>query len=228
MNTFAMSTKPPRTARPPHSPFFHTWIPALLLTILLLTGCVPPGSAFSPENAAANFATRTMGFNATIISESVQVRQKIEWTDRTTMVMVSFDRLIDSRQESCLMTYETRRESLGMWSAGGGGGGCTSQIGQAGFDPGQPLDVGGGQNGGSTPADPGFSYVNGLVYQDDIQRVRVTWDDGQQQTVEVTNKSYLALRAGQFGWQAVEGLNAAEEVIFGQTMETAPGKEIEP
>lgn len=200
----------------------------IIFILLILTGCVPPGSAFSPENAAANFATQTMSFNATIISESIQVRQKIEWIDQTTMVMVSFDRLIDGRQESCLMTYETRRGPLGFWTAGGGGGGCGSPIDQAGFDPSQPLDIGGGQNGGSTPADPGFSYVNGLVYQDDIQLVRVTWDDNQQQTVQVINESYLALRAGQFSWQAVEGLNAAEEVVFGQTMETAPGKQIEP
>ncbi len=200
----------------------------IVAILLVLTGCVPPDSAFSPENAAANFATQSMGFNATIVSESVQVRQKIEWTDQITMVMVSFDRLIEGRLESCLMTYETRRGPLGFWTAGGGGGGCSSQVGQAGLDPGQALDMGGGQNGGNTPADPGFSYVNGLVYQDDIQLVRVTWNDGQQQTVEVINKSYLALRAGQFGWQAVEGLNAAGEVVFGQTMETAPGKQIEP
>ncbi len=201
----------------------------LLLIAFALSGCVvPPDSAFSPEGAATNFAARVMGLNATVIPESFQVRQKIEWTRQTTMIMVSFDRLIDGRQESCLMTYETRRGPLGLWSAGGGGGGCSAPVDQAGMNPRQAMDVGGGNNGGSNPADPGFSYVNGLVYQDDIVQVRVTWEDGQQQAVKVINKSYLALRAGQFAWKNVEGLNAAEEVVFGQALEIAPGKKSEP
>jgi len=205
-------------------------VPLLGLTLLILTGCiVPPGSAFTPENAAANFAAQTMSVNATVLSDTLQVRQKIERTPKTVVVMVSFDRLIDGRRETCLMTQETRRGPLGLWSAGSGGAGCAGQpAGQDQFVPLQPLDVGGGQNGGPNPADPGFSYVNGLVYQDDITLVRVTWEDGQQQIVEVINQSYIALRAGQFSWQSVEGLNDAEEVIFSTVTGFDPAKPIEP
>jgi hypothetical protein len=188
---------------------------------------VGPEAAFSAEQAAVTAATGiTTGQGAVVNASSVQVLQSQALAGRA-FVLVGFEQVKEGRKEQCLFMYETVRARFGLWVPESGGGGCSPPVevnGEAQLDK-PALEIGGGtSSSGSGPLLESFSHVNGLVYQEDIAEVRVTWEDGQQQSVPVVNGSYLIVRTGEVGFGNVEGLDAEGEVVFGRDLETAPGK----
>jgi hypothetical protein len=191
---------------------------------LLLAGC---GSmAFSPQQIAFNEATSAMGpGGGTTDPASVRVLQMVEYKGKT-FVVTSFNVTIENRINQCLFVYGVQRSAIGSWSPFSGGGGCAGQIGGAEGPAPLPIsDIGGGRSGGSGPTDPGFSHLVGLVQQDDLTRVRITWNDNSVQEVDVVNGSFFAVRAGQLDMNNIEGLNKDGEVLYNQQdPQPAPGK----
>jgi hypothetical protein len=195
-----------------------------LLLSLIVVGCSPRGGvAFSPEQAAVQGAVAMMQNPGIIDQSSIVVRQTVSINDKT-FVMVSYERSIEGRQEKCTSMHEVRKSPFGSWYSGSGGGGCSGQIG----GPPEPLaglEMGGGSSGSSSPTDPGYSYVYGLVHQEDIASARVTWDDETTMEGPVVNGSYIVIRTGTVQYRKVEGLNAEGEVVFGSELGIAPGKQ---
>ena len=196
---------------------------ACLALAVLLSGCGRSGMAFTPQQAVVSSIMERTQPGSIVDQSSVQVRQSQELSGHT-FVMISYNQTIENRNESCLMMYEVRRSSLGTWVPGSGGGGCQGRIGGGDPAPEQAVEIGSGQSGSSGPDDPGFSNVNGLVHQEGIVKIRITWHDGSTQEVDVINGSYLALRAGEYQMTKVEGLSQDGDVLFTYSNEIAPGK----
>lgn len=199
----------------------QAWISILLLA---LVACSPGGLAFSPQQAAFKAANRNTQRGAVVDQNSVQVRQTVELGGKT-FVLVSYRQQVEARQEECLTLYEARKELIGTWAPGSGGGGCSGALPGAAPDPKQPMDIGSGSSGSGDARDPGFAHVNGLVNQKEIEKVRVTWNDNETQEVPVSSESYLAVRIGNYRLMKVEGLGANDEVLYEYTPQSAPGKE---
>lgn len=193
---------------------------AWILGLILLAGCT--GLAYSPEAAAVQeIANNTMREFA-VDPATIQVLQKVE-TGQYTLVMTGFSGTrAGIGREDCLFLNEARKNLLGTWTIGSGGGGCSNEK----PDPNtKPISVGGNTSSGSGRDEPGFSAVSGLVYREDIKTIAVTWDDGTKQQVDVLNKAYLAAREGQFHLQTVEAIKETGEVVYSYTPEVAPGKQ---
>jgi hypothetical protein len=203
------------------------WIICLILAALLLTACQSGGDvAVSAEKAAIDASIRLWQTNAVIDSNSFQIRQK-QKIEGVTFVMLSFDRFTEGRDEQCLGLFQAEFRLLaGGWFAGNGGGSCYGVAAGEEIPEGlPPVDIGAGTSSSSRPTDPGFSEVNGLVHQDDIRKIRVTWNDGMTQEVDVINDSYLSVRTGSFQHQKIEALDADGNVVYDSVSEVAPGKQ---
>jgi hypothetical protein len=187
-------------------------IPILLLALALLTAC-----ALSPEEAAIQAVQESQGITR-ISPGTLQHLQTQPWQDGV-MVLVSYQTLVENGQiAECVSLYEAQRQQLG-WASGGGGGGCWTGGGHS-----EPIGIGAGQHSGN--GRPGLSYVYGLVYDERVAAVKVTWDDGQEQQGEVVNGSYLVLRAGAHDYGQIRALDAEGNTIHTQPSPLpAPRKE---
>lgn len=196
---------------------------ALILLAVLLPGCMGR-EAFSAEDAAVKFGMENMREGAVIDQKSIVIRQVREMDENTKYVLFSFDRQMNNRPERCMMLYETHRNPLGMWYSGSGGGGCGGPV-EGAEEEVPAIDSGGGS---STSSDKplGTSMAYGLVHDEQIVKVRITWNDGAMFDADLVNSSYLVMRDGQFETTMIEGLDAdgavVERVDWGRP---APGKE---
>jgi hypothetical protein len=154
------------------------------------------------------------------------VRQTIE-SETKTFVLLTYQQKQEGREDKCIHMAATIRNRFGLWAVDSSGGGCTGRVGGgSSLEPEQPLEISSGNSGRNSPTDPGYSYVDGLVHDENIHSVRITWDDGTIQEMDVINGSLLAVQAGVMNYQAIEGLNADGDAIFlTQFGVTAPGKE---
>jgi len=191
----------------------------LILTSGILAGC--QGIAFSAEAAAQQQIFRTPLNDFQIDPTTYQVLQTNELGD-TKLILASFQGTrLNSGRETCLFLYETFRMMAG-WVAGSGGGGCSNEI----PDPEtRPVSIGVNRSSGRDQNDPGHSTVSGLIFQDDIDSVQVTWSDGQQQEASISNHSFLAARAGNLDFAKIEVLDTQGNIVFTEESRTpAPGK----
>jgi hypothetical protein len=189
------------------------------LSVLLLAGCQSL-MAFTPEQAAMqNALDYDLGSDYTLDPNSIRVLQSQRLQD-STLVLVSFQENRQGSRMQCLFHFETHRVPIGTWVSGSGGGGCSSA------DQGRtPLEVGMGKSMNSQPGRLNYIEVDGFVNQEDIQTVKVTWQDGETQQVEVVNGTYLAARAGSQEIEKIEGLDASGQVVYTHTPPVpAPGK----
>lgn len=199
-------------------------IKKLLLTffsLALLAGCQM--FAFSPEQAAMQAVLNNQGHNTSIDSNSLQVLQTQELGEMT-LVHMRYKGM-DARmgETFCDAMYAVKKSKLGGWSPTSGGGGCSNQRPD---DPNQPpVSMGGNRSSGNGPNEPGHTVLSGLVNQEDIKSIQITWIDGTVQQTDVVNGSYLAGRIGQFAWSKIEGLDADDQVVYtAESPEPAEGK----
>lgn len=191
------------------------WSRILLLFLLwVLSACSALPGASTPADAALQDMERqaARGGEGQLVADSTRVRQSVP-VEQAVYVMITYQRLIENRQEDCRMTYLTTRRLL-QWMVRGAGGGCEGFL-TSGTTPEVPpaLSISGGITSGSTLGSS-YSEVDGLVNHSDITHVRVTWNDGLVQTAAVVDQSYLVGRTGEQTYQTVEGLNAAGDVVF--------------
>lgn len=196
-------------------------LPLLILPLLLaLSGCMP--TAFSPETAALQSVVEVKFPDFTLDRNTVQIVQRAPLGDRFVYLITYQGNRVNTGRESCLFVYEVHKAPFGGWTSGSGGGGCSNAQPQ---DQ-QPISLGSNTSGSSGNNDPGFSAVNGEVFDEKIVQVQVTWNDGQVQQVDVVKNTFLAVRAGQFGYQKAEALDKDQNVIFQNEIPAiAPGKQ---
>ena len=204
---------------------------AFLLSALLLSGCsiaystIGGQGAATPERAAMDAVVRNQGGGLVVDQTTVHVLQTQQLQENFALVQVAFQGVRNGRdQEQCLGTQGTVRTSRGDWVTSGGGSGC-APVGQT---SGQPLDFGQGSNSaGGIPGDPGYTEVNGLIFDPAILAVRVTWEDGQVQQASVANGAYLAARVGEgHRFTLIEALDESGDVVYTYPAPNpAPGKQ---
>ena len=203
--------------------FTKYFLPLSLLFLIALSGCQGmPAFAFSPEAAAQQAVLNHPMPEFTVDPNSVQVLQMSDLGGGDRVVLVAFQ---GNRQnfgrESCLFSYNVYRATTGGWHSGGGGGGCGPQR----QDPAlEPISISSGKSSGG-PTGIGYSEVSGEMFDPNIAMVQVTWSDGAQQQASVINRSYLAVRAGEFDYSKIEALDAEQKVIFSSELGIAPGKQ---
>jgi hypothetical protein len=207
---------------------------ALALMSILLSGCgiaasgpMGPGAG-TPEAAAIQTITGPVlpmpDFQ--VDRNTIKVRQSVPLGDHF-LVVITFRGFQNGNgagagMQNCMFTYEVLRARLGGWSTGNGGGGCSGEPN--GNENLGPMSIGASNNGGSGPGNAGYSSVDGQVYQKDIVNVLVTWNDTQVQKVPVVDGTFIAVRAGQFQMQRVDGLNEEDQVVYSSQPQIAPGK----
>jgi len=197
---------------------------SLLFLLLLLSGLLAAGCqslmAFTPEQAAVqNILDYNGGGDFALDPNSIRVMQSQKLQD-SVIVLVAFQGTQQGSPQQCLFHYEAHQATLGTWAGGNGGGGCS----MAGQDQ-NPLEVGMGKIMGTQPGVLNYTEVDGFVNQEDIRTVKVTWQDGETQQVDVINGTYLAARAGSQEIEKIEGLDASGQVVYTHTPpEPAPGK----
>lgn len=189
---------------------------------LLMGGCTLGQASYSPQAAALRGLSDGNNPMGLVDQSSLLVRQSVAIGSKV-FVMVSFSERVENRLDKCLFVQEIERSGVGAWIVRSGGGGCSGNAGGENPPP-VPVEVGTGTSGSSGPNDPVYCWAYGLVNQTDITKIRVTWNDGQQQEVAVINSSYLAIRAGDFRLQNIEGLNTSGEVVYTSEQQAAPGK----
>ena len=193
----------------------------LLIILLLTTGCSSL-FAFTPERAAMQRVMQNPDPNFRVDPASVRVLQT-QPVGEAVIALVSFTGQRSGTKETCSYVYVLERGRLG-WRSPGGGGGCQSGQGAQ-----NPIEIGSGWNGTGGP-DPqaGYSHTAGLVNQEDVTSVEVAWDDGEIQTVDVFNSSYLAGRTGQNTPTRVRALNAQGEEVHAWSPPQPPPGKVEP
>jgi hypothetical protein len=179
--------------------------------LLILTACGPMG--FSAEQAAIQ-AMRDSHGHGSIYEDTIKILQTKQ-VGKDVYVLYSFRTQEVNYEADCTWMYRVQRGRLGLWQPANGGGGCSGAL--PGSDPGPLMDLeisGGGSQSTNGPADPGTSEVYGKVNRADIVKVRVTWDDGQIEEVDVVNGSYVVIRSGLVKTVKVDGLDESGAVIF--------------
>lgn len=174
----------------------------LLPLLMLLAAC-----AFSPERAVVQEVLKNgRGWkDLDIDANTIRVLQT-QPRDDGMVIQVVFQAVRDDGQRlECLYEYQTRKSRL-EWVIGGGGGGCGPGGGS-----GESIGIGSGWNWSERES---WSRVSGLVYVEGIVAVKVVWDDGESQRVEVVNGSYLAVRDGVHKYLQVQALDAGNEVVY--------------
>lgn len=189
----------------------------ITLALTLLTGC-----AFTPEWAVIQEVLemgRRWHDSQQMKADTIQVLQTQSLRDDV-IVLVTFQAVRNNGQLSeCVFMYEAKRDTL-EWTVGGGGGGCGLPGGM-----GEPIGIGAGRH--HSFGEDSYSCVDGLVYDDEVEAVQVTWGDGERQCIEVVNDSYLIVREGSHEYAEIRALDTDGEVIYThERPEPATGKEV--
>lgn len=164
----------------------------LVIEVLLFTtsGC---GSLleFTPERAAVEALLgppERMGRPEDITQGSVKVAQTQEWQEGF-MVVVTFNATEhEIGLEDCLFIFQVTRERT-RWVAVPQEESCSPAGGS-----GEPFQRSQSQLWGTNI--PGMTTAYSLVYDSRIRFIDLLWEDGERETVEVINGTYLSLREG--------------------------------
>jgi hypothetical protein len=194
----------------------QTWHTPLLLAALiaaLLSGC--GDTIYAPEEAATRSIFEQMGSRFTIDPQTVRVAQTHSVDRSQVLVLVAFSGLRGAQPEDCLFLQDTNRSGLFGWQSRGGTGSCINEPGEGG-----PVSSSGGRTAGRGPNDPGHSAVYGFVFDESIEKILITWNDGRIEELGVEQGTYLAARAGQFQMTKLQAFNADEIIVH--TIEVPP------
>lgn len=182
----------------------------ILFAAALLSGCskIDEILPITPERSAVRYVKEMKMANFSIDKESVEALQMIE-ISHYELVLVHYSGIRHGNGvETCEFVLETEKDKTIRWDTGSG---MCHRIDDA-TDP-QPITVG-TTRGGSTPQDPGFTTVYGMVRDPQITRIVVTWEDELAQPVEVRENAYITAREGEFDLKKVEAFNDRNEVVY--------------
>lgn len=123
---------------------------------------------------------------------TVEIVQQREIEEGVVFALLSFQKHKENGQQQRCQYYYGAKQAGDRWSVQGSGGGCLP-AGQLPVD-GSPISTGYGGGWSRDPSGLTFSLVSGVVYDDSIKQVLITWDDGVQQPANIENHSYMAVR----------------------------------
>jgi hypothetical protein len=184
----------------------------LLLAALFFSGCSgrTPTEGATPEDTAVSYVRKmTMDYFA-INDNSVEAIQTVELKDLVLVLVQYSGTRRGGRVEICEMVLETEKTQLNSWETKSSAGLC-HEINDP--IPSIPITTG-GSRGNSTPQNPGFSTVYGLVRDPQITKVVVTWADEHVQSVDVQESTYMAAREGGFDMKKVEAFDDQNEIVY--------------
>ena len=185
--------------------------PGVLISLMLLLAACGPVLAFTPERAVIQ---DLLASNAgQIIPDSIRVLQVQPWQDGH-LVLAAYQIQDVNQVQDCASITQVIQRRTG-WIPSSGGAGCQTAVPNT-----QPIDLNGGGLSG-THTQPTYYYY-GLVYDQNVSAVEVTWDDGQVQSTAVVNNSYILARNTDSQALQIRALNAAQEVIFSFDMAEPP------
>jgi hypothetical protein len=189
-----------------------------LVACLFLTSCQALFN-FSPDRAAVQEIVMNSPSMIEVQRDTIRVLQMQEF-DPGFIVLATFLATAEGGQMSeCLAMFYAEKAVEG-WDAHSRGSSCwPAELVQE--EP--PLQVIRGQ---SRSGDQSSSDASGLVYDPEITTIQLTWDDGENQELEVIKGSFLSVRAGQHELQTVNALDESGQVVYTHNIPTpAPGKE---
>jgi hypothetical protein len=186
----------------------------LLVTTLVTTLPFSGGSdthsvlPITPERSAVLHVKKLNIGNFTINKNSVEAIQKIEFNNRVLVLVQYIATRHGNGVENCEVVLETEKDQAIRWNTGSG---MCHKIN----DPNEttPITVG-STRGGSTPQDPGYTTVYGMIRDPQITQIVVTWEDGNVQPVEVQESAYMAAREGELDMKKVEAFNGQNELVY--------------
>ncbi len=181
-----------------------------LIICVALTGCAGLFS-FSPEQSVIQSIQKDR--NGSIDPGSLQVFQS-QQLDDTAFTLVAYQATgRDGKPMYCTALYQAGKSKIGTWETRGAGIGCGSGTRESV----SIFDLSSGQTNISRgQLERSYSYTYGLIDKPEITRVRITWDDGQTQTVDVANDSFLIFREGRVTYTALEWLGRDDTVLYTQ------------
>ncbi len=191
------------------------WLLTSLIMMLLAVRCgisFPIRfSATTPEDAVTQyFKEDVQRRKAAVDWNSVKILQKQQVQESILFFLLSFqENNPEIGQIRCLYYYGTKQNGNG-WNVQGSGGGCDS----TGLRGSSPISAGQGSGWSRDPEILTFSSAEGFVFDDRVTGINVTWDDNLQQSAEVKNRSYLAVRLELHQVIKIEALDNNEQVIY--------------
>lgn len=195
---------------------------AVILTILpwFMAGCSDELQILtsSPEEIAIHFVQENNEDGFSIEDNSVTIIQTIEG-DGGAFILVQYDGERESvGPEKCQVVLEARHNPIAGWRIKNGSGLCHE------FDDSTdtvPITIASSQ--GSLSIFQGrYSSVFGYVRDSQIVRVVVTWNDGQEQAVEVYLETYFLVRNDESHMARIAAYNAKNEIVFSENFATDP------
>ena len=179
-----------------------------LLFLLALAGCSASGAA-SPEAAATQRIAESIEDGVVNDLQSIEALQQQSFGD-SVYVVLSYRRMWNNRDETCLVAYETYQQPLRGWFSPGGSGSCTNNRAEPSATG---LKIFGGTQIGQDPGEPDVSFVLGWANDDRIVKVDISWSDGYRQLAEVENGTVLAIREGEAQVKSTVSLTESGEPV---------------
>lgn len=192
-----------------------------IVLLAVLSACIP--TAFSPEAGAAQAVADSKMDNFQVDPQTIQVAQSLPIDDEYVVLVRFQGNRAGSGREECLGVYRMSKGFMGNWNNFSSGSGCSNSR-----PPVEEMPFSSGLNWFSTgdqPNNQGYAVANGEVFDDSIVKILLTWNDGNTQSVDVVEQTYMAVRTGKFNLVKFEGLDDTGNVVFSQDMGRAPGKE---
>lgn len=189
----------------------------ILAASLFLTACQALFS-FSPDRAAVQEIILNSPSMIEVHRDTIRVLQMQEY-DPGMMVLVTYLVTADSQISECLALFHAEKAVEG-WNARSHGSGCwPAEL----ADEEAPLQVIRGQ---SRSGNQSSSDASGLVYDHEIETIQLTWNDGENQVLEVIKGSFLSVRTGLYDLQTLNALDASGELVYSHEIPSpAHGKE---
>jgi len=188
-------------------------IAVILLTFLLVqnsSGSKNPIWVLTPEESAVRHAREMTVAGFHIDPNTVEAIQRVEINNMVLVLVQYSGYQIEGVAELCEMVLEVEKKLLTQWEAKGGVGLC-HEIN----DPLNNVPISAASSfGTSTLPDRSYSTAYGYLWNEEITKVVVTWEDGLVEPANVSAQTYLAAREGRFHVDKIETYDNLGEVIF--------------
>ena len=168
----------------------------------------------TPEEIAINLAKETDWENFIVSEDSMEAIQTIS-VHRQDLVLVRFRvEYPEGGVEVCEMLYAIQKFPIYKTKSNTSSGLCHETD-----DYSNPVPIMVVSSWERTSFfQPAYSTIYGYVRNPDVSKIKITWEDGDSQIIEVKESSYMAVRDGQVAPSKIEVFNRANEIIFTNNM----------
>lgn len=144
--------------------------------------------------------------------QSVNIRGQI-------LILIQYDGFqIGSGARRCEMVAVVKKDIFHRWKVNDGAGLCHHIVE---LSDSVPITVV-GSSSNLALLDGGYSAVHGYVWDPEIAKIALTWNDGLEQEAVIQGSTYLAARDGHFMLQQIETWNDQGQLVFSARPGTIP------